>query len=485
MSRVVSVTGLAAICDSRTRRYPDRRRGSDPRSATALQPGVSRTTFRHIVLVFVLALAASGVPGSGGALGATEAETLRKALEQETQKAAALEAELEKTRSEMQARIDEARDELSARLEELFASVTWKSDPEVTILRQKLEAAVAEIEGLTAAKEKTQAYAERLEAQLRDLNQKVEGIEDAARGEAAEVREQLAAREDEVEGLKAAVAEAEAARAETAERVDQERAKQDVWANRVVGANEAALKAAAEAQELREKVGGLESKLAEVGDERDALKLALEKAESEIGKRIEQVFAAASGEANAEADGLRRELEASNKKIVSLQSSSREAEKLEQELSSLQAETKTLKAAVAKAESRLEEAKSGEQGQVQKLQAKTDALAKEADALRKNASASERRAEAMTAEREAAKQEIAKLAEILQATQQQAEGLQGAMVHRHGGSDVVAASLDEADVQVGRHGLSTPAGQLGRVGPGMPDTRLVPRMRRHQSRAEK
>ncbi len=427
MSRVVSVTGLAAICDSRTRRYPDRRRGSDPRSPKALQPEVSRTAFRHIVLVFVLVLAASGVPGSGGALGATEAETLRKALEQEKQKAAALEAELEKTRSEMQARIDEARDELSARLEELFASVTWKSDPEVAVLRQKLEAAVAEIEGLTAAKEKTQAYAERLEAQLRDLNQKVEGIEDAARGEAAEVREQLAAREEEVVGLKAAVAEAEAARAETADRVDQERAKQDVWANRVVGANEAALKAAAEAQELREKVGGLESKLAEVGDERDALKLALEKAESEIGKRIEQVFAVASGEANAEVDGLRRELEASNKKIVSLQASSREAEKLEQELSSLQAETKTLKVAIAKAESRLEEAKSGEQGQVQKLQAKTDALAKEADALRKNASASERRAEALTAEREAAKKEIAELAAILQATQQQAEGLQAAL----------------------------------------------------------
>ncbi len=427
MSRAVSVTGLAVSCDSRTKRYPARGRGSDPRSPRASQPEITRKAFRHFAMVLAIALAASGVPGSGGALGATEAETLRAALEQEKERAAALEAELEKTRSEMQARIDEASDKLSARLEELFAGVTWKSDPEVAVLRQKLEAAVSEIEGLTAAKENSRAYAERLEAQLRDLNQKVEGFEDAARNEAGKVREQLAAKEEEIEALKAAIAEAEAARAETAEQVDQERAKQDVWANRVVGANKAALNAAAEAQELREKLGGLEAELAEVGDERDVLKQELKQAESEIGKRIEQVFAAASGAANAEADGLREELEASNKKIVSLQASSREAEKLEQELSSLQAETKTLKAAIAKAESRLEEAESGKLGQVQKLQEETEALTKEADALRKDAEASKRRAEALAAEREAAKKEIAELAQILQATQQQAEGLQAAL----------------------------------------------------------
>lgn len=427
MSRAVSVTGLAAVCDSGTKRYSARRRGSDPRSPTASQPEASRKAVRCLALALAVGLVMLGLQGGGAALGATEAETLRKALEQEKQKSAALEAELEKTRSEMQARIDKAREELSARLEELFASVSWKSDPEVAILRQKLDAAVAEIADLTAAKENSKAYATRLEVQLRDLNQKVEGFEDAARSEAAGVREQLAAKEEEIEGLKTAVAEAEAVRAETAEQVDQARAKQDVWANRVVGANKAALVAAAEAQALREELGGLEAKLEEVGDERDALKQELDKAESEIGKRIERVFAAASGETNAKVDSLRKELEASNKQIVSLQASSREADGIKQELTSLQEETRTLKTAIAKAEARLKEAQSGKQGQIQKLQKTTEALAKETGALRKEAAASKRRAEALTAEREAAKKEIAELAEILQATQQQAEGLQAAL----------------------------------------------------------
>ena len=427
MSRAVSVTGLAGFGDPESKQFFARHRGPDSGSQAASQPEVSRKAVRRLASVIVVALSASGLPGIGAALGATEGETLSKALEQEKQRSAALEAELEKTRSEMQVRIDEARDQLSTRLEELFANVTWKSDPEVAVLRQKLDAAVAEIDGLTAARENAEAYSTRLETQLQELNEKVEGFEEAARSEAAQIREQLTAREEQIEGLKAAIAETEAARAEAAEQVDQERAKQDVWANRVVGANKAALIAAAEAQELREEVGGLEAKLAEVGDERDALKQDLDKAESEIGKRIERVFAVASGEVNAEVEGLRKELAASNEKIVSLQASNRAAEKLEQELSSLQAETETLKATIAKAESRLEEAESGKQGQVQTLQKQTKALTKEADVLRKEAEASKRRAEAMTAEREAAKKEIAELAAILQATQQQAEGLQAAL----------------------------------------------------------
>ncbi|MDJ0944201.1 MAG: hypothetical protein QNJ30_12080 [Kiloniellales bacterium] len=370
------------------------------------------------------------LPGSNVAFGAGEAETLRQALEQEKLKSAALEAELEKTRSEMQARIDEARDELSTRLEELFASVTWKSDPEVAVLRRKLDAAGAEIAGLTSAKENSRAYASRLETRLRDVNRKVEGLEVAAGEAAARFQKELAASEETIEGLKAAVAEAEAARAETAAQVEQARAKQDVWANRVVGANNAALIAAADAQAQREKVEGLEAKLEETGSERDALKQELEQAEREIGARIERVFAAASGAANSEVETLRKELEASNKQIVSLEASGGAAQALEAELASLRKESRRLEAAVetaetarAAAEARLNESQGGKQDELRELR---------------------KTAQALTAERDAAKTEIGKLAKILQTTQQQAQGLQEALSRSQEARKRVGGQLEAA-----------------------------------------
>ena len=218
----------------------------------------------RLALALVFALSLPGLPGGGAAFGASEAETLRKALEAEQRKAEALEADLEKTRSEMQDRIDKAREEAAARIEELFASVTWKSDPEVAVLRKKLDSAGAEIAGLAKAKENTKAYATRLENRLRGMNEMVKELEAAARAEAARVRGRLDAKDKEIEGLQAAVAEAEAARSEIAE---QARAKQDVWANRLIGANKSALIAASNAQALREK---LDDKLVE-GDESFAL----------------------------------------------------------------------------------------------------------------------------------------------------------------------------------------------------------------------
>ena len=276
----------------------------------------------RLALALVFALSLPGLPGGGAAFGASEAETLRKALEAEKQKSEALEADLEKTRSGMQDRIDKAREEAAARIEELFASVTWKSNPEVAVLRKKLDSAGAEIAGLAKAKENTKAYATRLENRLRGMNEMVKELETAARAEAARVRGRLDAKDKEIEGLQAAVAEAEAARSEIAEIAEQARAKQDVWANRLIGANKSALIAASNAQALREKLDGVQAKLDEVGGERDVLKQELETAEIEIGQRIDKVFAAASGDAASQVDSLRKELEASNKQIASLEATS-------------------------------------------------------------------------------------------------------------------------------------------------------------------
>ena len=307
MSRAVSVTGLTVGCGRNNNRDIARRRRSLPRSSTAANPRVSCSSAGRLAIALAAGLCLSGLLGSGAALGADEAATLRKALDAEKQKSAALEAELEK-----------AREQLSNRLEALFANVTWQSDPEVALLRQKLDSAVAEIAGLNVARENTRGYATRLEKRLRRTNEKVEALEEAARAEAAQVRKQLAAKEAEIEGLKAAVAEAEAALVGAAEQVEQARVKQDVWAGRVVHANEAALVAAAGAQALREKLSGLEVKLEEVGSERDVLKVKLDEVESEIGQRIERVFAAASGETGSQVDSLREKLAAAQREIERL-----------------------------------------------------------------------------------------------------------------------------------------------------------------------
>ncbi len=409
MSRAVSVTELTVGCDPNKNRDFARRRGRSSTPFTSAVSGFQRSFASRLARVLAVALILPGLLGSGAAFGASEAETLRKALEAEKQKSAALEAALEKIRSEMQDRIDKARKDASARLEELFASVTWKSDPEVAVLRQKLDAAGAEIAGLSKAKENTRGYASRLETRLRSMNQKVKTLEEAARAEATRVREQLAARDAQAEDLKAALAEADAARAEIAEQAEQARAKQDVWANRLVGANKSALIAAANAQALREKLDGVQAELDEVGGERDALKQELEKAESEIGERIEKVFAAASSDASSQVDSLRKELEASNKQIVSLeassQSSSREAEALRQKLTALQDESQALKAAAAK----------------------TKAALASTEALRGDLETTKGQTKALAAERDAAKEEIAELAEVLLTTQRQAEELQDSL----------------------------------------------------------
>ncbi len=409
MSRAVSVTGLTVSCDPNRNRHPAGCPGRAPRSSAAPRRRFSCRSASRLALALVFALSLPGLPGGGAAFGASEVETLRKALEAEKQKADALEADLEKTRNEMQDRIDKAREDAAARIEELFASVTWKSDPEVAVLRKKLDSAGAEIAGLAKAKENTKAYATRLENRLRGMNEMVQELEAAARAEAARVRGRLDAKDKEIEGLQAAVAEAEVARSEIAEIAEQARAKQDVWANRLIGANKSALIAASNAQALREKLDGVQAKLDEVGGERDVLKQELEKAESEIGQRIDKVFAAASGDAPSQVDSLRKELEASNKQIASLeassQSSSREAEALKQKLAALQDEAKALKAAVAKAETALA---GGE-------------------ALREDLETTKGRAKAVAAERDAAKAEIEEIAGVLLKTQQKAEELQDSL----------------------------------------------------------
>ena len=463
MSRAVSVTGPTIVYHSRSGRSVAHRTrgGAQPWQNARLGP-LPRSCGR-LVVALALGLSLSGLPADGVALAATETEALREALESEKQRAAALEAELAKTRSEMQARIDKAQDELSARLEELFASVTWKSDPEVAVLRRKLEAAGAEIAGLTAARENSRAYSTRLETRLKSVNQKVEGLEQVASAEAAAFRKQLAVSEDEIDRLEAAVAEVEAARVLTAEQVEAARAKQDVWASRVVEANDAAFKAAAGAQALRETLDGLRKELDEVGGERDALQRELDEARSEIGKRIERVFAAASSEAGAEVDSLRKELDASRKEKASLEAAKRdagrEAEALRQKLAALEAEARALEAAAAKAEAaqaraeaRLRDAEGGQQGRLQELEKTTAALSEEAVGLRKDIEATKRQAAALAAERDAAKQEIAEVAGVLLTTQKQAEGLQDALSRSLAARKQIGEQLEAALARVEAQG---------------------------------
>lgn len=403
---------------------------------------------------------------------AAEADALRKELKAAKVEIEALRDELgqaQQGHSDLQAKLDTA---LSEQLEALFAGVDWKSDPEVVVLRKKLEAAATEITSATAARTSARGYAERLETRLRSANQEITDIRQAADAEAKTSAE-------EIEQLRAAVAEAEAARARSAEQVLAIQAKEDVWAGRLVSANKSALIAAAGAQTLRDKwrddlaelesvkaslaeaqatlaeteglrdgmqqaksrIGDLEGELKEVGSERDTLKVELDKARSEIAKRIEQVFAAAAGDSSSQVDSLRKELEASNKQLASLQASSRdssrEAEELKKELKSLKEDSEALKGAIAKAESaqasaeaKLAEAQTTQEGRLQKLErtAETaEALAQEAAVLRRDIEDSKRQIAEITEEREDAERAKIELAKVLSKQQQETERLQQAL----------------------------------------------------------
>ncbi len=217
-------------------------------------------------------------------------------------------AEAQEARDKLEAQLEHTRGEIAKSLEELFASTTWKTDPEVVVLRGKLEAAGKQIALLTTAAEGSKSEAAAAKDALASANGKIEAL-----AADAKARKELEAKLD---------------KAETA------------------AADAAGLRSALRQSRLQ--TDELEAKTGSLGKERDALKTELKTVRDQVAKRVEQVFAQSAKAAKKETDALRAQLEASKAETVKLQATRRAAENTQKQL-------KAELAAQAKAKSLLED----------------------------------------------------------------------------------------------------------------------------------
>ena len=110
--------------------------------------------FRVFAVVFALSL--STLLGVAGPVTATDADTpiTRTKLEAAKQTVKTLQMELaeaRKDRAALQEQLEMASGQIAKQIEKALASKSWKSDPEVVVLRGKLDAAGKEIEKYAAA----------------------------------------------------------------------------------------------------------------------------------------------------------------------------------------------------------------------------------------------------------------------------------------------------------------------------------------------
>ena len=409
--------------------------------------------FRVFAVVFALSL--STLLGVAGPVIAADANTTvprakMKAAKQ-TIKALQMElAEARKDRAALQEQLEMASGEIAKQIEKVFTSKSWKSDPEVMVLRGKLEAAGKDVEKYAAATRDATAEVAALKIKLKAAGSQIDTLgkeKVGALSEVSRLKDDLAAalsRTKRLEAERGKLAKSEQARKAVVQKLAIALTANKTQDKELLGAKNTAKKFRDELQAADKDIADLETRLAKAnaqrakaekmhnalqqseqlveslktkldksGNERIVLKAQLDETQNEIAQRIEKVFAAASQETKASKqrieqlgariESVENEKSELKQKYARAQQQAAELEKaVKESRSESERLNKQVQAALAKADSA-----SKERAQVEQ------AAAKEAEALRDQLTTAKQQISDAQAEANTARNELAKRIEKL------------------------------------------------------------------------
>ncbi len=400
------------------------------------------------VFAIMLALSLGTLLSLAGPVTAADDDTLipRAKMEAAEQAIKALQMELaeaRKDRAALQEQLKITNGDIAKQIEKVFTSKSWKSDPEVVVLRGKLDAAGREVERHAAATKASAEEVAALKVKLKAASSQIDilGKEKAgALSESSKLKDDLAAalaQTMRLEAEKAKFAESEKAHKATAQKLaialtaNKTQDKKLLSAKNTVKKFREELRAAGKdiadlearltkTEELqsalrqsKQLVESLKTKLDKSGKERNVLKVQLDETQNEIAQRIEKVFAAASQEVKESKQRV-KQLDARIESVESEKSKlkqrylevQRQAAQLDKKVKESRAESeklnKQVQAALAKADSALKERAQVEQS-----------AAKEAETLRDQLAMAKQQISSAQAEAKNARSDLAKRIEKL------------------------------------------------------------------------
>jgi chromosome segregation ATPase len=407
---------------------------------------ISRSShFRTFTIAAAFSL--SALFSIAGPVATADADTLipraKLAAAEQSVKALQMElAEVKKDRAALQQQLEMASGEVAKQIEQAFTSTSWKSDPEVMVLRGKLDAAGKEIEKYAATSRDSTAEVAALKIKLKAAGSQIDTLnkeKDGALSKVSRLKNDLAASVGETKRLeaeRAKLAKSEEARKavekmlavalttnkakdeELLEAAKRYRTELQSADNNIADLETRLAKADAlhdkmeEAQnalrQSEQMVKNLKTKLGNSSKERDVLKDRLDETQNEISQRIEKVSAAASQNSKRSKQQI-KQLDAQinsvknqkNELKQNLERAQMQATHLDRELNESAAERDNLKkqvqASLAKVDAALKERIQVEQ-----------AAAKEAEALRNQLASAMQQISRAEAEAKSTPNEVAK-----------------------------------------------------------------------------
>ena len=290
------------FCPNGKQKYVAR---SEPRYSTLCGKRTSRFSGLK-VFAAVLALSSSTLLGAAVPATATDADTpITRAEMQEAKKTIKTLrmklAEVKKDRAALLEQLERESSQIAKQIEEVF-SKSWKSDPEVVILRGKLDAAGKQFEEYAAASRDSAAEIAALKTKLKAAASQIDALgkeKGGALSEVSKLKHDLAGALNQVKQLeveRSKLVKSELARKAAVQKLAMALTDNKTQDKQLLAARNTAKKFRAKLEAADTDIANLEIQLEKSSKERDALKTQLDETQNEIGQRIEKVFEAASQE---------------------------------------------------------------------------------------------------------------------------------------------------------------------------------------------